>query len=197
MANIRVQVNSTWSDGLPRDTVVNVLHFLVASPGDVLAGYQDLVDDVAAAFNAFGPYSTRVLTVKAYNLADTKPRPILATKVISGSGAISGLGNRDVALCLSFYADRNIPRHRGRIYLGPFSASDCGTTKPGGSLMSQALTLANALGAAGPTEAQWSVWSELDNLARPVTKAYVDNEWDTQRRRGLKSDARTTATITA
>jgi hypothetical protein len=41
----------------------------------------------------------------------------------------------------------------------------------------------------------WSVWSEANQTASPVRDGWVDDAWDTQRRRGLDSSARTTFVV--
>jgi hypothetical protein len=46
---------------------------------------------------------------------------------------------------------------------------------------------------ASVTETTWSlaVYSVADAVAREVTNGWVDNAWDTQRRRGIDATART------
>jgi hypothetical protein len=46
----------------------------------------------------------------------------------------------------------------------------------------------------GGVNVDWCVWSRLERKARSVTDWWVDNEWDVQRRRGLKATQRKTGT---
>lgn len=197
----RVQVTGFWTDSLPRDNVANVLHFVTDAGW---SAHQALCDSVNAAFKGLAPYSTRGITTKVYDLADNKPRPIKAQKTVAGSTTVSATGNRDTALCLSYYATRNLPRTRGRLYIGPFSASDVGANRPPQALIDAIATLPPLFAAAGGAGCTWCVYSptmrntgsSYDAAAGPVTNWYIDNEWDTQRRRGQKSTARTSG-ITA
>jgi hypothetical protein len=192
---VRCIVERSWTDSLPRDSVVNVLHFATGAldPG----GYDELTQELAAAFHDMGIFSSQGHKVKAYDLADAKPRPVKSETLIAPTGPMSATGNRDVALCLSFYATRNLPRQRGRLYLGPFSQTDCGQHRPPGALITTLATMPAKFAAAGGASVEWAVYSEADNTARPVTNWYIDDEWDTQRRRGTKPSARTTGTVTA
>lgn len=196
MAVYRVMVVHKWTDSLPKDDVVNTLHFLTnAALGD--ADQLDLVNDVANAFDAMTTLGARGFHVKLYDIADTKPRPILEEKIIAPTGAMNSTGNRDVACCLSFYSGRNLPRQRGRIYVGPFPAADAGALIPGAPVRAELAQLASDLGAAGPANCQWAIYSTMDTIARGVTNYWVDHEWDTQRRRGRKASARDTGAVTA
>src|SRR4029450_12795068 len=119
----------SWTDSLPRDNVVNVLHFQTNAPLGQ-ADLDDLASDVTGASTSTSPFPTRTITTKIYDLEDEKPRPVKATFKTTAGGAMSGTGNRDVALCLSFSSGRNLPRQRGRLYLVPFSAADAGSNRP-------------------------------------------------------------------
>jgi hypothetical protein len=196
MADYRVLINQTWTDSLPRDTTANVLHFLHPTAMSD-AEEQDLVDDIKAAYNANTVLAGRGVRVKLYNLADTKPRPIRAESYTAPAQSMNSLGNRDVALCLSFFAARNLPRWRGRIYLGPLSSSYVGTMRPTSGVRTDLGALAPLFAAAGPASLAWGVYSTRDNVIRHVTDWYIDDEWDTMRKRGVRSTTRTTGTVTA
>lgn len=114
----------------------------------------------------------------------------------------------EVAACVSFHADlsavsehvgntRPRARRRGRIFVGPLKA---GTATLGGpnevfldgtfraDLAAAGHNLLAGLTADG---APLQVWSRVDAVVRPVVGGFVDNTFDTQRRRGLKATLRT------
>lgn len=101
----------------------------------------------------------------------------------------------EVALCTSFAANTppgtNPGRCRGRVYLGPFNEGSNGTGRPSNNLVigvrNITKRLDDALIGAGATLA---VWSRADKAVRPVVRGWVDNEWDTQRRRGREATSR-------
>lgn len=123
----------------------------------------------------------------------------------------------EVAACLSFraYIDDAIPeeipagpvgpagdlrlrsRRRGRIFHGPLSNAAV-TTADGRARLAPAYqinlvqageALMNDAGLAADS-VDWCVYSRVDGLARPVTGGWVDNSFDTQRRRGIAATTR-------
>jgi hypothetical protein len=57
------------------------------------------------------------------------------------------------------------------------------------------LTFGPTFGKTLPSGVAWVVWSRKDQVARPVTNYWCDDEWDTVRSRGLKAVTRQTGTI--
>lgn len=106
---------------------------------------------------------------------------------------------RDVALCLSFYAGTNVKRRRGRLYL-PISirtgaGTDIAFARPSASLRTEAAALGTALSAVGGADVDWVVHSTVDDASYKVTNVWVDDEWDTQRRRGLTATTRSALSV--
>lgn len=104
-----------------------------------------------------------------------------------------------MALCLSFQADR-VPgqpqaRKRGRIYLGFLRESlNDGTGRPTSAAITTILDAYEALYDAidSITDAgTLAVWSGVDGAAWPVTTAWIDNAFDTQRSRGVVPTSKT------
>lgn len=104
----------------------------------------------------------------------------------------------EVALCTSFASV--VPpggrpgRHRGRIYMGPFvSGFNTADGRPSDILVERLVAATNQLALdlidAGVA---LSVWSRVDKATRPVVRGWVDNAWDTQRRRGVAATGRVT-----
>lgn len=116
----------------------------------------------------------------------------------------------EVAVCLSFHSlyagdvefgpggVRPRARDRGRIYLGPWtsgaSVADATTNRLslGASGRDTIVAAANRLLAGNAAGADWSVWSRANSTMDPVSGGWVDDAFDTQRRRGEASGARAT-----
>jgi hypothetical protein len=177
----------------PRDRMTITPHFKVTiSPNP-----QQLVDDLAAAFNAYFT-SGREVVVKAYNAESlTKPNPPLAQKTLAAGLTPASPGVREVALCLSYYADSNVPRRRGRLYIpAAFIATGTLPVRPTQTQRDALLQFVNIFKNLGGVDVDWVVWSRADRQAHTITNWYADDEWDTQRRRGLRPTTRSVGTLT-
>jgi hypothetical protein len=208
MANYRAMAIFENESALPEDRFVNTWHF--THPGPI----ADAADRVEAALTGFynaGATGTPLATFmsgkikrtaavsefRVYNLADLTPRePEIRTWTLEGGDSTQDLPN-EVACCLSFYADRNIPRNRGRVFLGPLKILGVGNGVADaevGANLKGAVFLGLDVMRANLGSLVWCVRSEMDNVLRPVTDAWVDNAWDTQRRRGSDPTVRWTYT---
>jgi len=181
----------------PRDVTTNTFYLKNNSP---TADEPDgLADDIVALWVARSEFTcgSNEVECRIYDMEDEEPRPILEQHKVAIPLAVSG--PREVALCLSYYADRNIPRRRGRLYLGPLHAT---TDRPSDAFMNAALGLGDALAALGGIDIDWVVFSPTDwaahpgddaeDFAHPVSDCWCDDEWDTVRSRGRKSTRRLT-----
>lgn len=121
----------------------------------------------------------------------------------------------EVSLVASFRADygtaaehfegtRPRARRRGRVYIGPLNTFTCDATagstavqRPAAGFIDLLLAQLTALGNTTITTggATWEVFSHTDWDGHPVTQGWVDNAYDTQRRRGEKATARDTFTL--
>lgn len=149
--------------------------------------------------------------VKMYNMADTIPRvPLYETEAASGGlGIITDkAAPSEVALCLSYAAavasGQNAARRRGRMYIGPFNIQALGSSADaslGGSsdgrpisslrqaIQERAERLVIDLNSADVLWVTYSPTTDAlggtpDAASAPVSRFWVDNAWDTQRRRG-------------
>lgn len=196
------------SSGLAEDQIVNVTHWYRAAGAPVtdFDNVRDMLKDfytVAPTGNPIRTYMSGQLQltakVKAYDLSQPKPRaPVYeSTYAISGFGGGSPLPN-EVALCLSFEAKRESgelqARRRNRIYLGPFASGAMGTTgRPSPVVLTDVLNAAKRLKDAQAASATWDwmVYSPLNDEVLDIQHIWVDDAWDTQRRRGLSPSSRT------
>lgn len=113
----------------------------------------------------------------------------------------------ECALCLSFAAapvagnnsgpGPHLPaRRRGRVYIGPLNtavpASGTGGVRPAAGLQADMLLSAEQFLHDGPLADGWiwAVFSPTDLANRAVERAWVDDAFDTQRRRGVAPSGR-------
>jgi hypothetical protein len=220
MGVIRAQVEFDMATALPADKIVNTFHFnALDGAGYPTTAQLDEIDAALSDFyltvGATGGQALRTMMseacattwrIKTYDLSQPKPRiPLRTTEKTNAPGGGDTLPN-EVALCLSFRA-ANVPgvpgaRRRGRIYFGPNQIANTSTTAPGRPVQSLINTLRDAalrLATRPAADPYWGVYSRA-NLPNPVAASvipevvagWVDNAWDTQRRRGPASTARTT-----
>lgn len=213
MAIYRAQFTLPYFTNLPTDVVVNDWHFsfIVGTPDD--SNYEDLRDNLVTFYNAVysGGLGGDVMapwcrpadaSLKIYNVNDPTPRAprwegaaTLADNRVVGSGI-----PLESAICCSFQGDpvSGAPqaRRRGRIFLGGLGAATEGGDatsfpQPDTTLVASINTAAEAmLGAMFADLWQWVVFSRVNNTGAPITNGWVDNAWDTQRRRGNEATAR-------
>lgn len=134
--------------------------------------------------------------------------PILITPWTPTAGSGSSMSNQ-VAIALSYHGShgnlaehsgagpRPASRHRGRVFFGPLntgcSAVDSAnhTLVISESVIAGVTAAAETMRTAAPITANWSVWSRKDNAIYAVTGGFMDNRFDTQRRRMEKATTRT------
>lgn len=139
--------------------------------------------------------------IKYYDLTQTVPPnyPIgTGTFNLTSNPGTDGMPS-EVALCLSFQGTKSpgFPqaRRRGRIYFGPIVSTASAGGRPTSALITALAGAGDALATALPLNtlpANLAVWSASNNDAVVVTDGWVDNAFDTQRRRGIERTARTT-----
>lgn len=184
--------------GRPEDQYVNTLHFRNngSLPGEWDPGDQFLSDlrDVYWTNMQFD-FGSQIsgVRIKCYSAGDPKPRPVIREKLLPFVPPNGG-GVAEVALCLSYYADRNLPRSRGRIYLGPFAFNTL-TERPQQQLIDHISALGTGFSALGGANVDWCMRSVKNGDTHKVTNTWVDNAWDTQRRRGIRPLTRKLATV--
>jgi len=142
--------------------------------------------------------------IKWYDLSFTTPPnyPIHTStfNLISNPG-VDGMPS-EVALCLSFQGEK-VPgfpqrRRRGRIYFGPIVSTASAGGRPTSAIITALAGAGDALATALPANSMvgnLAVWSPSDAAAVVVTDGWVDNAFDTQRRRGVERTSRTTWTV--
>lgn len=191
----RLQTSFAADSTLPRDFMTITPHF---NDGGVGSDPQGLCDDLAAALSGWinvGP--EREVKVTAYDAQGTVPVYPAGEAIVNTGVAPTSVMPREIALCLSFYSDRNIPRQRGRLYMpvNLFSTAAALSVRPAGALQTKVGDLAAIFADLGGVDVDWCVWSRTNAIAYPITNWWVDDEWDVIRSRGLRSTTRTQGTV--
>lgn len=214
MAIFRFDTILQATSGLPRDNVVNTWHFSNDNPTvtdfdnvrDMLRDFFTLNPNVPGAATAglqsylAGALVTNTALVRAYNLADPTPRiPVYQSEfTLSGLGGGTPLPS-EVALVLSFQGTRVSGEaqagKRNRKYIGPWAASASSATgRPTSGAMLTMRAAARRMREASAASVNWEwVWySETTGDSGIIEGGWVDDAWDTQRRRGLSATTRGT-----
>lgn len=194
---------------LPADTMINTFHF--EGSGADYANVADMLTDFYEDVPTGGSDSicthissralTGDITIKAYDLSDPEPRP----PVYTNERTLVGLTNSEalpdeVALCMSYHAAPAAgvapARRRGRIYIGGWVQTACVNGRPTAGVRSVIARSGRDLIQASNASVswEWQQYSPTLGVGNIVTGGWVDDSWDTQRRRGLASTARTSFT---
>lgn len=214
MGQIHCQVTLPSKSLIAADSVVNTFSFTgvdnvedqaVVALGKLKAFYNDVnTSGTPAALKTYfsGEINFAGARIKVYDASDPEPRvPILDESLGASAATPASASNlpAEVALCLSYAADiesgQKAARRRGRIYLGPLCtyASDGATgatARPNVNVIANMKVAAETL-SDGPVGTQWCVWSRVANTYAIITHGYIDNAFDTQRRRGPDPTTRT------
>lgn len=216
MAICRTLVVFPGRTNVPEDRFVNTLYIdLGADP--VESSADQLTTTLSACWNTPGgtnpsniaDYYSRFISNTIcqflfYDMADPEPRiPVSRTWTLANAQTNTDDLPEEVAVCVSFHGEPPITaRRRGRLYLGPFSnRALSGDTAGGGQSPSRPNTgLTSAIAATFNALREeltglgwtWVIRSTVPSVNYvPVVGGWVDNAWDTQRRRGVDPTART------
>jgi hypothetical protein len=142
--------------------------------------------------------------IKVYDMGDPVPRqPLTVFPMVTFPVAPAQTGFPDeVALVLSFQGAKvsGVPqaRRRNRVYFGPVTTASAVVTsnenRPSAGIIDDLIKAADEKLAIATLGVEWIVRSETTGVVTPVTDGWVDNSWDTQRRRGTAPSARTVFT---
>jgi hypothetical protein len=211
----KAQVVLKGSSGLPEDVFVNDWYFRNDEQGDPVTGTTRPDGAIKRVLDSFyfgipgaggggtiaGHLSPVVVGAeyRIYDLGQAPPRE-RATLPAAFPGPVNAQGlPTEVAVCLSFFAGRNLPRSRGRIYIGPLNVAASTTQGDGrptpqliGSIADRASNVARTTENVTwvmVTKGGFPVQKEPAG-AKVITAGWVDNAYDTQRRRGLAPQTR-------
>nr|CRY93636.1 hypothetical protein [uncultured prokaryote] len=214
MTVYRIDAVLPYRTHIPRDVVINTFH--VETEGDItetqinavhgaIPGFYNNVqttNNVAARMSDFidreGDFCQTVIRE-----VDVPGAPLDVDYWSLGEPSNDDSLPLEVAICCSYYSlVSGVPRGRtrGRIFLGPWSATAAVIDYPGSlppnvnsalraDICSAATDLHDALSS---YDVIWGVYSRVDEVLYPIEAGYVDDAFDTQRRREVEATTRTT-----
>lgn len=191
---------------LDGDPVANVFTFRndtpTGSPEAAASALRDLMDtfygDGAVTAGGVGGYlSDRMFALRyvIYDLGDPAAGAMeLPSLTYRTTGSTTGTClPPDVALVISWRTGRRGPRYRGRTFLGPLRTIQNNSGQVNPPTRDQIIVHARKLIGAPATRAfHIVVLSRKYGTVEDVTGGDIDQEFDTQRRRGTVASARTT-----
>lgn len=211
MAQLQIQHSFQHFSGLSADRAVNTWYVDTQETGvtmvpTIVALLKGFYSDIEAYQSKcwLGPGRT----IKVYHITDPVPRVPIYTDVtpteIPSAGA-QPLPD-EVACCLSYSAGAasgvNMARRRGRVYLGPLNVAAVvavGNESPRPAAAFKTAVLAAATewnnGLVGSACA-WVQYSPTAGTVTNVAEFWMDDAFDTQRRRGVAPTSRQLVTIT-
>lgn len=190
MAIYRAQIGFVMDSVLPRDIILITPHYTGSDP-------QALADGLSTNLQAnVNVGAAQKFTVNVYNAQGPPPHHPLGTAT-HGATTGSTAGPREVALCLSYYATKNQPRLRGRLYLpnGLISGASTIVARPTTAQRSAAMSFGPTLFKTLPAGVAPVVYSKKNDSSAPITDYWVDDEWDIVRSRGNRATTRSTGTV--
>lgn len=216
MPNAKVQVVLPATTGLPADVFINTFHF--ATSANSTAVGADIVNRLVQFYNTLQAgtgdsvalylgnaidRTANACSIRCYDETPNSLPPFYEESWTLGGGQALADLPWEVACCLSFKntsvttsPERN---RRGRIYVGPLTISaqteSGGSIRPAADFMNTLLEAGDALELSNNAMATWVVWSQVLGLSFPVEAGWVDNAFDTQRRRGEAATARLSLTF--
>lgn len=212
MALYRFDVIFDADNAMPADSIVNTWHFNNPAAGLPPSDFDNVRDMLEDFYNAVPAGSTisiasqmpgglfqNTVRVRAYNLDDPLPRvPVYQSTFTATLSSSGDPMPTEVSLVLSISAApvSGVPmaRRRNRKYLGPFVEGANGTdARPSLALRLTIARAARDLLDAAQASASWGwrVYSPTTGDDFEPVSGWVDNAWDTQRRRGLAATERT------
>jgi len=220
MPVVKAQCTYALDDALPENAMTNTWYAqsLTATPLTIATSFRVALETFYTSIDqSLYPITmSTTMTMKFYDMADAEPRvPILTSSVTLTPSASNAFPN-EVALCLSFAGEAvsGVPqaRRRGRVYLGPLNGSSSFYTptssgiRPSPNILDIVLDACEAMQLGLSTsDVLFGVWSStnreagmsVDNSFTPAVVAWMDDAYDTQRRRGPAAASRDTRLLAA
>lgn len=216
---MRAQVSIKLDSNVPEDAIVNTFYFdqddngILPPPDD---SYNAVVTSLADFYHAidtelFPSNVDTTATVRIYDMRDPQPRLLRRTSTFVIEPSADDPLPHQVSLCMSFAASPlagvNPARRRGRVYLGPIRKGaallDSSQARVWAQVRNAVKTGAESLlvpANVGGSSLSWSLYSpttdaagaNIDDSMHDVQSGWVDDVFDTQRRRCPDATTRTT-----
>jgi len=186
--------------------MVNTFHFLNLGPATDFDNVRDIITnffnvDPPGTVNHVSDFmSSQAYTgnavLRAYALTDAKPRAVKYQADIAFDTVDAASLPTEVALVFSFQAAAESgltqKRRRNRIYTGGYRSDANASGRPENSLVETMLFAGKQmlLESQASSSWDWVIYSPTNDDVAVVANGWVDNAWDTQRRRGEIASAR-------
>lgn len=184
MSIYRAQISFPFDSALPRDLVTINPHF----NGNAAQPLADVLKSNLIAHASVG--ASTPFTVKIYDAKQAPPSYPLAQST-NGTGYLTTTHAREMALCLSYYAQWNRPTFRGRLFIPGQFVGGTFSLRPTSAQMAEVVSWKAVFTTGLPSGTFWTVYSRKTGLDAKVTNVWCDDEWDVMRSRGLKGTTRT------
>jgi len=157
--------------------------------------------------NILGGQMTGEWRIKVYDLDDPAPRVPIIDNVQTSLGGSGSALPAEVAICCSYQAVRQSgndqANRRGRVFIGPLGDVSVNTadssdveSRPTTAAMNTIINgIAQLAVPVGDSAVKWVVYSPTLDAFAEVDNLWIDNAFDTQRRRGVRATARTTLSV--
>ena len=188
MAAYRAQISFPADSALPRDELSITPHYTGDNPSAI-------ANWLKANLIAYPLVGAKPFKIKLYDAEKAPPSYPVAQAEQTGTPPATG-APREIALCLSIYSTFNRPSWRGRLYLPETLFGGAQGLRPTPAQQQAVLDFAGVLHNGRPAGTAWVIWSRKEKVSRSVTRAWVDDEWDVMRSRGLKGTTRVEVGIT-
>lgn len=206
---LRAQVTLRMKSGIPADFVTNSwcieTDVSAPSPSDIAeytTAFKDFYDDIATLISVDVFQNAHIVKYIELETTVVPNYPYAEDTFDLASNPSNASFPQEVALCLSMQGFRisGTPqaRRRGRVYIGPIATATMTAGRPSSTARTTLATSAQTLVAnlsAATLPATLSIWSVTDQTAVEITEGWVDDAYDTQRRRGVAPTTRTTFTV--
>lgn len=201
-----VSVNTFWFDGPGADREADATEIF----SRVATFYNDEgtgTNPVTYWFSDFIDRANDPLVVRIYDQADAKPRQPFASLTLDIEPPVGNTSlPLEVACVLSFQgvpiSGTNQARRRGRVYLGPLVGQAITYNTASGqppqltpAFRTEVARAARTMAGTTSGGVQWGVWSRVSSTFTPVWSGWIDDDPDTQRRRGFRSTQRSIWTL--
>lgn len=200
MASVyKFQVSWPVTDTLPRNRESNSVHFSHVVGGQSDSELESMCQDIVAMYQTRYGDSTREFQCKAYD-TDATPNYPRADVIVNQGVVHAPTGPREIALVLSYAGiHKGNKRERGRIFLNPAMSGIAGGLglRPTTTHLDWALLFYtdpnNSFPDIGGVDWQFGIWSPTGKYFTKAEQAWVNDDWDVQRRRGLRETTRVQA----
>jgi hypothetical protein len=194
------QVSMPVTDVLPRNRYVNAIHLEHNIGGVVPTDLEQMCSDIVELYQTHYGNAANEVTCKAYDVDAVPNYPRAAVTVNAGTPWTINFP-REIALVLSYAGQNKGNRsERGRIYLAPHlvTAQSASGSRPSGAQLAWALdwyqASNNSFPDLGGVDWKFGIWSPTYQKFTQSQQAWVNDDWDVQRRRGLRESTRVSVT---